>query len=143
MLCPVDGAALAAVNPQGALQACPRCDGQLAQTETLARIVKHHGFDLLKLKPDAHRSRNCPGCWKGMKIYDLEGLEIDLCPVCALVWMDAEEWPRLRAFVQKAGTERAALSPAGESDPWYRNLDSGSLLELCFDLLWDGVFRKW
>lgn len=82
-----------------------------------------------------------------MRIYDIEGMEIDLCPTCALVWMDAGEWPKLGSYLENAGRERASVGPAGPPAVGDRKLpvpmDAGDLFGLFFDALWDRVFRKW
>lgn len=59
----------------------------------------------------------CPSCKEEMVIYEYNGIEVDHCPNCGGVWLDAGEleqiipWERL-GFLQKIGRARLrAMTP--------------------------------
>ncbi len=113
--CPVDGSTLDAPQAGGSIRRCPGCEGALFGNARLVQIIKNNGFDVLKLRPHSVTTRACSSCTAPMRIYEVDGIEIDLCPLCALVWMDKGEFPKVRAYLDQAEADRR--SGAGRSLP--------------------------
>ncbi|MDB5106910.1 MAG: hypothetical protein JWP91_4599 [Fibrobacteres bacterium] len=148
MPCPVDGTELKRSFNQSATHACGDCKGVLFSNDHLARIIRNNGFDLLKLKPGHDRTVPCPGCGLIMKVFIIDGIEIDLCGKCEFVWMDEGEFVKIKAFLEKGREARASemaktsdfdfgtidlLWPSSEIDDWDRANIIGAMLEYLFD----------
>lgn len=110
-LCPLDGAALEP-HAHGALafHGCPRCHG-LWFTAAAIDGTRHGAVpadpfvNLNFAAPEGHvarRVRHCPGCGGTLRARQVDGVEVDTCPGCRSVWLDAGEldtvvaWQRLR-----------------------------------------------
>lgn len=110
-LCPVDDAALEP-HAHGALafHGCSRCHGlwftAAAMDGTRDGAVPADPFaGRTNAAPTPHvawRVRLCPGCRGTLRARQVEGVEVDTCPGCRSVWLDAGEldtvvaWQRLR-----------------------------------------------
>ena len=151
--CPADRTVLQEPQAEGTIRRCPQCEGVLFSNARLLQMVKNNGFDLLKLRPDAQHTRPCPGCTSDMRSYDLDGIEIDLCPLCVLVWMDKGEFPKVQAHLEKERRERAtrgptpAYSDTGTLGHWTDYSDGHwrmpTMFDVLFDSLWNSFFRRW
>jgi Zn-finger nucleic acid-binding protein len=145
MRCPLDRTELKAPESKGKTQGCGHCQGVLFSDDHLVRIIRNNGFDILKIKSDHPRRIGCPGCELSMRIYDLQGIEIDVCPKCHVVWMDEGEFAKVRGTLEMEKSRRAA---SGTRDKSILNsndlnvLDAADLFGVMLDLLSAG-FTDW
>jgi hypothetical protein len=117
--CPVDGRELPAPAAEdGRVRTCEACKGSLFAEERLMRMVRNNGIDFLKAQGRPAREIGCPGCALAMQVFMIEGIEIDICPKCVLVWMDEGEFPKTRAVLEKDAADRERMkSSRGGSIP--------------------------
>jgi Zn-finger nucleic acid-binding protein len=104
--CPADGAALGAPASAGSARVCTACGGALFAQAELARIIRHRGVDRMRAGASPAGLRACPGCGRDMRLYDIEGIEIDACAICPCVWMDAGEFPAVKAALERMDAAR-------------------------------------
>jgi Zn-finger nucleic acid-binding protein len=107
--CPVDGQQLSESQPQRRIRACGACQGILFSEEHLVQVVRNNGIDLRKLTKAPAREIDCPGCSVPMRVFDIEGIEIDICGKCSMVWMDEGEFVKTRAVLDQDAVRRKSL----------------------------------
>lgn len=95
---------------------CASCSGRLATVAALRRVFDARAVGEIWQSArtrDAHGGVTCPGCRRAMRAGDArfggELSEVDACPSCLFVWLDADEYVR----VPRAEPSRVAapLSP--------------------------------
>jgi len=57
-------------------------------------------------------ARRCPKCGVGMREFQLEGVRLEMCPRCAVLWFDAGELPRAAGLRFDDGLRGRALAGA-------------------------------
>jgi Zn-finger nucleic acid-binding protein len=145
--CPVDGQQLSESQPQRRIRACGACQGILFSEEHLVQVVRNNGIDLLKLTKAPAREIGCPGCSAPMRVFDIDGIEIDVCGKCSMVWMDEGEFVKTRAFLDKDALRRKTLRTERYQGPSDRPILIPDAMAMDrYDLIWDLVyllFRIW
>jgi Zn-finger nucleic acid-binding protein len=115
--CPADGAPLVPPATGGSAgesaRACPACGGALFGQAQLARIIRHHGVDSLRAGAVPAVLRVCPGCGREMRVYAIAGIDIDACALCPCVWMDAGEFPAVKAALERMQAGRGQVLGQG------------------------------
>jgi uncharacterized protein len=120
MLCPVDGAAMAA-HEHGDIhfEACPECHGLWFEREQLTASARAGDFSAPSAYgsggPAAPRSMGgalrCPRCERRLLTKRLGEVELDACPHCRAVWLDAGEFDAVRSwYAQSPPTPRSKSS---------------------------------
>jgi len=103
------------------LDFCEECHGLWFDREELLRTSQGVHLGTKEIPPMFHkpvkeiisRERPCVECRISMEIIDYEGVEVDICPTCKGIWLDAQELPQLiRRFYTKVTTKKEKLLPA-------------------------------
>lgn len=58
--------------------------------------IERFGVLWARLRRGAETGTPCPACLQSMNATELDGIRLDACPVCVLVWFDAGEWDLAR-----------------------------------------------
>src|SRR3954467_6286452 len=111
MQCPRDRSELELTTPEPDTSACPKCKGIFIRNERFARIIKHNGVDIAKLKKAEMPMPDCPGCHSGLRLYKVESIDVDLCEACMGVWLDKGELDQVKSYLDKARSLREQDSP--------------------------------
>ena len=104
--------------------ACPKCDGRAGNLALLRRTLEPEFVNRLwRTVRDAHPTDHhgqlrCPSCRTRMHPAGLDSeegaeLQLDVCRVCQIVWLDADEVAR----VPQAPAAEPAITPAGRFTP--------------------------
>ena len=78
---------------------CPDCGNFAANASIVKDALGTERFAAIwaRLRSGAETGTPCPACLQSMNATELDGLRLDACPVCVLVWFDAGEWDLARA----------------------------------------------
>ena len=108
--CPRDAADLLAFTLDGiTTDACPRCRGVWLDASELARVTSNEELERLAhagASPSAS-TLACPRCASRLASSRIESVEVDPCPSCKGVWLDAGELRDAdRQVLRRRWTER-------------------------------------
>ena len=131
----------------GRTRVCGGCKGILFTDEKLLRIVRNNGIDVKKAMGRGARRLGCPGCRLDMLVFIVGGIEIDICPLCAFVWMDDGEFQKTKAVLERDASDRERMlkenrvphgSGDGPFDDWFRSArtDNWDKTDIIWDVLW-------
>lgn len=129
-LCPRCDSTLDEIQAENApvkVDVCVRCSGAWFATGELSALLQLGKVEIERIQGTLalqgkttsltrHMAR-CPGCHHGMQTEELgegSGVDIDICPYCSSVWLDANELIRAYQYVQNGGQLRVS----SHSDPW-------------------------
>lgn len=91
---------------------CLQCHKKTSEN---ARHCAHCNTDL---RPATHPARrgpiSCTTCAEDMEIVNVDGVEIDVCPHCAAVWLDRGELERLTTIQAATAFSLLAVRPSTE-----------------------------
>lgn len=101
--CPRCSIPLSALRRQGTcVWGCAQCSGRLATVAALRRVFDAQAISAIWQSArtrDAHGGVTCPGCRRAMCAgaarFGGELSEVDACPSCLFVWLDADEYARV------------------------------------------------
>ena len=123
MKCPRDGLAMVFCDDGNHLRdRCPGCEGVLLASEEVVAALGRHGGNPAALDTDhvaglPEGGIACPRDRTAMRRLDHRGVELDLCPQCRALWLDAGEIEKIRGIAAKAKKSRkgkvAARAAAG------------------------------
>ena len=119
MKCPRDGQALVFVDDGRHLRdRCPGCEGVLLdRSEVVAALGSSAGGEVTlaaaRLAGLPPGTLACPRDGKTLHRLDHRGIELDLCPECNALWLDAGEMEKVRSLKRPKGTARKAAAAAG------------------------------
>lgn len=103
MLCPVDQAELSILpKVPGLAESCEVCGGlwvERASLRQLGAALPAGSLDAQPVEP-----RRCSRCEVPMGRLRLPGVEVDVCPDCQGVWLDAGELATLKSLRRSAAT---------------------------------------
>ena len=75
--------------------ACAGCGGQLLETQESERLLREHALTPDQVKAIQDKSDiACPSCGFHMVKLMLDSTEVEACPGCGAIWLDA--WERRR-----------------------------------------------
>jgi len=90
LFCPHDHLELSKLEFHGSnFIACHTCRGLLISVAGM--LSTQHRKELSKMRSLEKCSIDCPICHEAMGAYNHQGVEIDLCNQCAVVWLDEHE----------------------------------------------------
>ena len=120
MKCPREGTTLVFVDDGRHLRdRCPKCEGVLLDREELvAALGKGQGRTMTlaagKVASLPEGKLACPRDGAAMRRLDHQQVELDLCPTCCSLWLDAGELEKIRGLKanQGAAGRKAALAGA-------------------------------
>ena len=124
MLCPVDGAAMAA-HEHGDIhfEACPECHGLWFEREQLSASARAHDFaapsayGAARAGGESRRSTGgqlrCPRCERPLLTKFLGDVELDVCLHCRAVWLDAGEFDAVRSWYAQSPPSPRSTSNRG------------------------------
>ena len=103
LLCPADDTPLQASASSGyGVHRCPQCLGVSVAGSVLPAVRAHAALTLHQQPDHPARVRPCPHDGKMMKPLPYKGIEMDVCPECRGLWLEAGQLPRLLEKVQIA-----------------------------------------
>ena len=119
MKCPREGTALVFVDDGNHMRdRCPKCEGTLLdREEVVAALGKREGHtvalaaDKVASLPEGKLA--CPRDGAAMRRLDHEQVELDLCPECCSLWLDAGELEKIRGLKGKGGARAGKAALAG------------------------------
>jgi len=117
MKCPRDGKALVFIDDgQHLRDRCAQCEGVLLDRQEVAAALGKHAGTTVALErgqiaalPEGTLA--CPRDQTKMRRLDHRKVELDLCPECSSLWLDAGEIEKIRGMnglKKKGGSARAA-----------------------------------
>lgn len=103
LLCPADDTPLVASASAGyGVHCCTQCLGVAVAGSVLPAVRAHAALALHQQPDQPARVRPCPHDGKMMKPLPYKGIEMDVCPDCRGLWLEAGQLPRLLEKVQIA-----------------------------------------
>src|SRR6187401_3139756 len=118
MKCPRDSKALVFIDDgQHLRDRCPQCEGVLLDSQEVAAALGKQAGNTVALErgqiaalPEGTLA--CPRDKAKMHRLDHRGVELDLCPECSSLWLDAGEIDKIRGMngQKKGGGTRAAVA---------------------------------
>ena len=162
MKCPRDHSVLA-FSDEGRhpCNKCPQCHGLLLDEHEVGAVLSRAGRsapagERLAALPQA--SVRCPRDGATMRTLAQDGVELDLCPECRSLWLDAGELEKIRKRGRKgtaraaavAGAALAGAATVAAAEPARSSLASGAaelvgevaaegVIEIAFELLAEGL----
>lgn len=92
--CPRDSSALAAYDIRGMqCRKCAACSGLFVEARALLGLIPAGTAEHVDALPATDVA--CPGCSTPMRMRVHRGVELEVCPGCRSVWLDAGEWERI------------------------------------------------
>lgn len=92
--CPRDAAALEAYDIRGMkCRKCVACSGLFVDARALLGLIPAGSAEHIDALPASAVA--CPGCATTMRMRVHRGIELEVCPACRSVWLDAGEWERV------------------------------------------------
>jgi Zn-finger nucleic acid-binding protein len=78
---------------------CPNCASFAVNANIVRDALGRDRFSVIwsRLRGGEETNVPCPSCLQSMNATVLDGLRLDACPVCTIVWFDAGEWDAARA----------------------------------------------
>ena len=123
MKCPRDEALLAGLGPDATFGVrCDRCSGVLLLEKQFMRSTGQGARErlaavagLASLQNLAEGSCRCPRDGTPMRLLRFREVELDICPACHSVWLDAGEQSKVAAIIRKERREAALAEQAGNA----------------------------
>lgn len=116
LLCPRDATLFVPQVHDGvAYHACGVCRGLLLPLEMVPELVPVLP-QIRNMKAEWPRSSmGCPSCGRTMHLVLHEGIEIDLCHYCTLVWLDHGEIEKLRERKEQDESTNQDIDSEGDA----------------------------
>jgi uncharacterized protein len=148
MNCPVDQSPLAKpAEESSGFHQCGACAGLWVDAAELRRLAGQGERHLHAAVRGAQRGdatvlaqapRGCPGCGGTLRCYTVEGVELDVCPACHGLWLDAGELEAVRVWYGKRLTARAGgrakrIGVSGE------DVVGEFVVHIAIDVVFDGL----
>lgn len=107
VVCPRDGAPLRRIRTETPYHACSRCRGFLLPLAMAHDVAPLRQEILRRAESWPRSSFGCPLCGRAMHQAWHDGVEIDLCCHCEVVWLDRDEINRVSPCRQPTAKDQA------------------------------------